>query len=352
MERRSAFGATYNHHAMSCIPLRILHLARLFTAIAWIWPAALGASSLPQVAETKAEPPLVQAHLLINKGQFTAAESVLREILKGAPSSADAAYLLAYDLFRERKLIDSLSAYTTAAELRQPNAADLSAVASVYVLLKDYPDAEHWLLQAVRLAPEKAETWYLLGRTQFNQDHAALAAASFQHALELRPRDPKFEYNLGLAYEALQREEDARAAYRTAIEWQRAANLRDPQPFLDLGILLLRQQHPEEAFAPLRDAAEQGPNNPLAQQEFGLVLEALGHYTEALAPLQRAVRLAPEAEQPHFFLGRIYQHLGRKTEADAQYAIVARMSGARSGTPTPNHDGSSRTVAHGSALPD
>ena len=282
---------------------------------------------------------LRKARSLSDAGDLASAETALHQVIAREPQSADARYLLGYVLFREQKLTDALTAYTAAAAVRQPTAGDLRTVAAIYVLLKDYVDAERWLVEAIRLTPTDADLWYLLGRTQYNRDHAAVAATSFERALALRPRQPKAEYNLGLCYEMLQRTEDALAAYRRAIEWQRAAGIKDPQPFLDLGTLLLQQQRPEEALAPLQEAAEQGPTNPLAQQELGLALEALGRYAEALGPLERAVLLAPEADQPHFFLGRIYHRLGRKPEADAQYAIVAQLAANRSNTPTPNRNG-------------
>ena len=297
-----------------------------------------GIQGLSQEAVYQPAEMLAKARTLSDAGDFAAAETALRQVIAREPDSPAARYLLGYVLFREQKLTDALAMYTAAARLRRPAAGDLRTVAAIYVLLKDYPDAEHWLIEATHLAPTDADLWYLLGRTQYNLDHAAIAATSFERSLALRPRNSKAEYNLGLCYEMLQRTEDALAAYRLAIEWQTAANIRDPQPFLDLGMLLLQQQHPEQALTALREAAEQGSANPLAQQELGLALEALGRYAEALGPLQRAVLLAPEADQAHFFLGRIYHRLGRKPEADAQYAIVAQLSAARSNTATPNRN--------------
>ena len=156
--------------------------------------------------------------------------------------------------------------------------------------------------------------------------------------LELRPRDVRAEYNFGLTQEKLGRPVDAITAYRTAIGWQSTLNEHDPQPYLDLGTLLLREAKAAEALVPLQDAVRFSPRNPLAQQQFGLALEALGRYDEAVVPLQRATVLSPEAEQPHFFLGRIYRHLGRSADASAEFTTASRLIGSHSDKATPNTD--------------
>lgn len=266
------------------------------------------------------------------------AEQTLRDALLLAPTNAEARYLLGYVLFREKRARESLAEYTAAAQLRQPSAEELTVVASDYILLKDFADADKWLQRASTLVPTDPQTWYLLGRTQYNEDHAAAAAHSFERCLALRPQDVRAEYNLGLAYEKLQRSTDAIAAYQTAIRWQSGQPRQDPQPFLDLGTLLSRQEKFAEALAPLEQAVRFGPANALAHQQLGLTLEALGRYEEAIDALKHAAALAPTAEQPHFFLGRVYRRLGRGREATAEYAIVSHLLGTHSDTATPNSD--------------
>ncbi len=311
-----------------------------WAGLAWVF-CALGSAVFTPLLGSQAPGPkeptdLAGARRLVEDGQILAAERSLRGLLQAQPSAAEARYLLAYVLFREHRAADSLAEYTAAARLREPNAGDLTVIASDYILFKDYADAERWLLRATANAPEDAMAWYLLGRTQYNEDHPSDAMASFQHCLRLRPHDSRAEYNLGLAYEKLQRPNDAIFAYKTAIDWQRQKGVQDPQPFLDLGILLLAQRNAPEALEPLRKAVEAGPSNALAHQELGLAFEALGRYAEAVAPLRRAAELAPAAEQPHFMLGRIYRRLGKSSEAAAEFAEVARLAGSHSNTETPN----------------
>ena len=292
-----------------------------------------------QTSSPKDAPPgsnLLEARRAIAMQDWETAERDLREVLRLQGASPDPHFLLGYVLFRQHHPTESLAEYTAGAHLRTPDADELIVVASDYILLKDYPDAERWLLHATEHWPANATAWYLLGRTQYNLDRAATAAASFRRSLELSPRDVRAEYNLGLALEKLDRPADAESAYQTAIAWQQGAPKRDSQPYLDLGMLLLSQHHADRALPALREAVALGPRNPLAYQELGLALDALGSSDEAIQALQKATTLAPDAEQPHFLLGRLLRRLGRANEAAAQFSEVQRITGSHSEKDTPN----------------
>ncbi len=121
-------------------------------------------------------------------------------------------------------------------------------MASDYVLLKDYPDADKWFTRAVEWNPQDALGWYYLGRTKYNENRFDEAVSAFQKCLTLKARDVKAEDNLGLSYEGLNQTEEAMAAYRTAIQWQAEAAEKDPGPYLNLGSLLVDNGKAEEGL--------------------------------------------------------------------------------------------------------
>ena len=268
--------------------------------------------------------------------EWKAAERDLRPLLLLYRASAKPHFLLGYVLFRENRPAESLAEYTAAAAVGTASVNDLLTVCSDYILLKDYADAEHWLLYTAQHFQTEHRVWYLLGRTQYRLDQAAEAVASYQKSLQLTPRDLPSQYNLGLALEKLGKLADAEAAYRTAMSLQRETGAPDPQPYLDLGILLMSLHRNEEALTQLMEAAALGPKNAMVQQQLGLALETLGRNNEAAAALQRAVSLSPAAGQPHLYLGRIYRRLGRKDDAAAQFAEAQHLYGTRSVQETPN----------------
>ena len=272
----------------------------------------------------------------LETADYAGAERTIADALVRDPASADLLYLRGYLFFKEHRYDDSLASYTEAASHRGPSSDDLVVVASDYIVLKDYIDAERWLKSAVASAPQNASAWYLLGRTQYLEDHNDDALASFTQCLALRPRDLRALYNKGLAFERLGQVSQALTTYQTSIEWEKEAVANDPQPYLDLGMLLLAQGRGEEAVTSLQQATARGKSNPRCFQELGRALEATGHDAEAVQAYRTAIALAPNAQQPHFFLARLLRRLKQVQEADAQVEIISRLYGGSSGMETPN----------------
>ena len=283
----------------------------------------------------QADDTLATARKLVMGGNLAESENLLRGFIAKNPSSADAYFLLGYVYFREQKARESLAEFTAGARYRTPAADDLKVVASDYVLLGDFPDAQKWFTKVTQEKPGDAVAWYLLGRTQYNEDQFVDAIASFNKSLQLRPNNIEAENNLGLAWQGLNKSDNAKAAYQQAITWQGDHPI-DPQPYLNLGILFSDQGQPEKAIPLLRQAAGLAPKNPKVHEEFARALEADKRLPEAQHQLEEAVTLAPEASGPHFKLGRLYQREGLHTLAQQQFAICQKLYGSRSSTDTPN----------------
>jgi Flp pilus assembly protein TadD len=279
--------------------------------------------------------PLQEARSLLATGQISEAETVLRAYLKSDPSSADAHYLLGDALFREQKARESLAEFTTGAKARHPGASELRTVASDYVLLADFADADKWFSEVTAETPNDAEAWYLLGRTKYNENRFAEAIAAFEHVLTLRPKDVQAEDNLGLSQQGLGHTEQAKAAFHTAIEWQHDAPA-DAQPYLNLGMVLTDQGDLTGAIRQLTKAAALAPGNPTIHEELGRALQTKGDMEGAQLQLETAVKLAPNAAALHFKLGQIYRHRGFNDRAQQEFAICAKLNGGHSSTEVPN----------------
>jgi tetratricopeptide (TPR) repeat protein len=287
------------------------------------------------VLAAQTEDPLGAARKMANLGRNSESEAALHRFIASNPSSADAYFLLGYVYFREAKPRESLAAFTSGARFRHPAASELKIVASDYVLLRDFPDAQKWFSEVTRLTPNDSDAWYLLGRTQYNEDQFTKAIASFEQALKMRPHYIEAENNLGLAWEGLNKLDEASAAYRQAIAWQGSQPV-DPQPYLNLGTLLTNRNQPEKAIPFLQQASKLAPENPKIHEELAFALEACNRLTEAQHQLETAVALAPKASGPHFKLGRLYQREGLPDLARQQFAICQKLYSTHASTDTPN----------------
>ncbi|HEY3987778.1 MAG TPA: tetratricopeptide repeat protein [Acidobacteriaceae bacterium] len=273
---------------------------------------------------------LATAQQLMHDGKFAQADILLRPVIAADPKAAEARYLLAYALLREDKPRDSLKEYTSAAALRTPTAAELRSVALDYVLLKDLADADHWMSRSLTMDRNDAETWYAMGRLRYTEGRYGDALTCFQKTLALNPRSVKGENNLGLAYEALNRNDDAVLAYRTAIAWQMDDPAPSEQPLLNLAILLEHRNQPEEARQLLEQAAKIAPKEPRIYENLGQVYLHSGRAADAVKEFAQAVALAPQNPRYHYLLGQACRRSGDDAQAKEEFARSAALNGTHS----------------------
>jgi len=282
----------------------------------------LPAQTLPQ--------PLSEARQFLHDGKLPEAEAAARQYIAQNANSPDGHYLLAETLFLEKKARESLAEFTEAAKYRTPTATELMIVASDYVLLADYTDADKWFSKVVSWEPNNVEAWYYLGRTKYNENHFEEAIQTFQHTLQLDPKNVKAEDNLGLSYEGLGRNDQAAAAYRTAISWQENAAKKDPGPYLDLGTLLVESGKPADGLPYLVQAAALNANDPKVHNQLGKAYLHLNQLPKAQAELEQAVALAPDNASEHFLLGQIFHKEGQEDKAKQEMARFKALNGAHS----------------------
>jgi tetratricopeptide (TPR) repeat protein len=254
----------------------------------------------------------------------------MRRYLEVHKTSAEGHFLLGYVLFKKQEANGSLAEYTEGAKYRAPGAAELEVVASDYVLLKDYPDADKWFTKAVEWNPTDVLGWYYLGRTKYNENRFEEAIVVFQQCLRLDPHNVKAEDNLGLSYEGLNRTEEAFAAYRTAIEWQRDAAEKNPEPFLDLGSLLVETGRGEQGLPHLLEAVRLSPEDYRMHRQLGKAYTRLNQLDKARAELEKAVELAPENAPVHFMLAQVYRKQGLMDKVKLETERYTALTGTRS----------------------
>ena len=273
---------------------------------------------------------LAAARQLVHDGQFAQADAMLRPLIAADPKAAEPHYLLAYTLLREDKPAESLKEYTSAAALRTPTATELRNVALDYVLLKALPEADEWMSRALAMDANDAETWYAMGRLRYTQGRYGDALTCFEKTIVLNPRSVKGENNLGLAYEALNRNEDAVRAYRNAIAWQKDDPAPSEQPLLNLAILLQHRNQLLEAQQLLEQAAKLAPKDPRIHENLGQVYLHTDRVADAVEEFADAVRLEPQNPRYHYLLGQAYRRAGEEGQAKQEFARSAALNGTHS----------------------
>lgn len=261
---------------------------------------------------------------------WNTAERLVRSYLAAHESSAEAHYLLALTLLRENRPGDSLNEYTHAARLQKPTAVDLRWVALDYVLLNDLTDADSWASRSLDWQPNDGESWYVFGRIKYEENRFSEASNAFIKSLKLSPHSVKAENNLGLVYQALNRSEDAIAAYKQAIAWQAETTPQSEQPFLNLGILLLDRGQFVDALALLLKAQAIAPRDAKVHGSLGKLYERQGDLDAAQKQFEEAVKIDPDSAAVHFQLGQVYRKKGMAPEAKLEFDQTERLNGTHS----------------------
>ena len=279
--------------------------------------------------------PLSEPRRLLARGLTKEAETAVDAVLRTDAGSVEGHYLRAEILFREQRAKESLAEFTAAAKGRNPNAREFGMIASDYVLMEDYFDADRWFTEATVHDPGEASYWYLLGRTKYKEGQYEAAIASFEHALSIRPRYVEAENNRGLALSALQKKDSAMQAFQRAIDWQGTAGT-DAQPYFNLGTLLLEQNDLAKAVDLLKEAVTLFPANPRMHEELGKAYVQQGDLVQAQHELEVAVALSPETSSLHFRLAQVYKKLSKPDLAEREFAICAKLVGTHSSREAPN----------------
>ncbi|WP_058188826.1 tetratricopeptide repeat protein [Terracidiphilus gabretensis] len=257
-------------------------------------------------------------------------ETRLRASLLQNPQSANALYELALVLRQQRKPRESLETYTRAAQLQKPNTEQLRSVALNYVMLDDYDDAERWLRVALAMEPNNTDILYSLGRCLYTKNLFPEAEKIYLRLLALDPTNLKAEENLGLTYDAQNDPQKAEKVLRTAAQWAKERDLKDPWPYLDLGIELLDEARPADAQPFLERAVELDPKSAWAHEKLGMAMVANGDSAHGIRELQLAAGLAPNDPKVHFELGHAYRVAGQQDKARAEFDLSKSLYGQHS----------------------
>jgi tetratricopeptide (TPR) repeat protein len=299
------------------------------------WAEAASAFDQAEKAEPgKTAASLYRGKALVNLGKFDDAAIALKSYWAAHPESADAVYLLAYVRFRQDNPKESLQLFSEAARLQSPTADDLKAVALDYVLLADYDDAGRYLEQALAADPMNVEARYHLGRVRYQQNRFDLAIAAFEEVLRREPGNVKAEDNLGLSLEAKNEVDAALTAYRKAVQLDENLPTHSEQPYLNLGTLLEKSGHAEDAVLLLERATKIAPAMGKTHYQLAKAYFELNRFDRARQEAETAIKLDPRESSDHYLLGRIYQRSGKTDLAEEQFRVTEELihaKGASSG---------------------
>ena len=163
--------------------------------------------------------------------------------------------------------------------------------------------------------PDNADALHLLGVLAHQANQHDVAISNISKAIALAGGVAVYHNNLGEAYRALGKLEEAASHYRQAL----AIQPDDARALSNLADTLARQGEKEEAIAAYRRALAIAPDSPQVHHNLGNVLAHQGKEEEAIACYGKALELKPDMAAAHYNLAGVLERQGKRREAISHY---------------------------------
>jgi tetratricopeptide (TPR) repeat protein len=197
-----------------------------------------------------------------------------------------------------------------------------------------YRDYETLFRATLARNPNSALVHNNLGVMLMSSGRESEAVTAFDAAVRLKPNDPDYRVNLGLALAQVPgRLPDAIVQYQVALRASpnlAAAHLNLGLAYTSIpGRLQDAIAEYQQAIATYQPAARSNTGGWEAHFNLGLAYAQIpGKETEAIAEYQIALRRKPDSALTHFHLGNAFHKLGRLPEAIAAYQASVNIDPA------------------------
>lgn len=183
-----------------------------------------------------------------------------------------------------------------------------------------YRDIETFYRTALEVNPSCWMAYNNLGALLITKDQLPEAISLIEIAAH-RSSIPAAHYDLGLALFKSGRNDEAIASYQRALDLKP----RYPEAHYNLALALVKSGRTEEATAHYEEALRIKPDYAEPHNGLGLVLASAGRLPDAISQYEAALRIDPTDAGFHENLGVALFHSGRLDDAIANYEQALKL---------------------------
>lgn len=225
-------------------------------------------------------------------------------------------YLSYGALFFQRGYLDQAGAWFEQALRNDPNSAEaLYGIGSVYLNQNNNAAAREAFERTVKLRATYPDTlpdaWNNLGVIATREGQVGDSIPYFQQALQLDPNHLLSLDNLGNAYRAQKRMDEARKVLERAVQ----VAPQDPEANYSLGMVFATAGENDKAHEYLQRALQARPVYPEALNNLGVLYLVTQRRDQAVASFEQCIRVAPAFDQAYLNLARLYALEGSQDKA-------------------------------------
>jgi Flp pilus assembly protein TadD len=174
----------------------------------------------------------------------------------------------------------------------------------------------------IKKSPFKARPYYNLGVAYAAEGRKQDAFGVYQKAIQLNPYYDKAHNNLGEAYAEQGRIEDAIKEFLTAT----SISPNYVKSHYNLGVAYNSQGRTEDAIREYLTAIKLKPDNFKAHNNLANIYSKLGRTEDAVKELLTAILIDPDQDQVHYNLGILLMQSGRFEEADIEFQTAITLN--------------------------
>lgn len=255
--------------------------------------------------------------------QFTAAVSLLKNVLKEDPKIIDAWFMLGNTYERQNRHEEAIGYFKQALALKPDDEEAIINMAHVYRKLGRDDDALVGFRRFLQIDPKNAQVHYEIAQILLDRGDNAGAEQALRQALEVEPTMAAARNALGVV--ALNRGDLAGAEreIREAIAQKPDVRLAH----FNLALLAEKRNDPATAEAEYKRELETHPHNYKAAFNLGRLYEALGRTADQEAAYRRAIEADPEFAEGYFYLAKLLLDQGQRYDE----AITLAKKGLEAG---------------------
>ena len=306
-------------------------LARAFIflfAFLFTLPSAVAQSTGKTVRHHKVEEQdpaaamLSEAESDLDKQDYASAEALLKKYLERDGDNYAAWYDLGFADHQLGKRDDSIAAYRKSVSAK-PDVFESNLNLGLALAESGDPQAEQFLRKATTLNPASKVTeghmraWLALGRLlEASKPDEAIAA--FQQAAKLDPKNPEPLLDAGALLEKQQKAAEAEKQYQQAVSV--APDSSDA--LIALSNLYMREKRFDDAQAALKKLVALHPNDAGAHFQLGRMLAIAGKNEEAATEMEAGLKLDPSDRKAQRDLADLDADAGKYDQAAQMYAAL------------------------------
>jgi Flp pilus assembly protein TadD len=258
-------------------------------------------AALAAMATSDAGAAVLLADLLMQRGDFAAAQETLSRVSRGGAGDARATALLAQVLARQDRVADA-QALVAAALQSHPRDAELLLAQGDLAVLQGEPVAAREAYAAVlQLQPDSADAWYGLGLVASEREQVQPARNALGEALKRNPDDGRARAELA----ATETFAGNLAVGRRLLEETLAREPSNYAALTALGLNKLKSGNTADALDDFMRAGVIEPRYARAWLYSGVAFYQQGERKRAVEAFEKAAELDPRDPVPYVYLGMV-----------------------------------------------